>query len=565
MKTKRLMATLLTLSLTASIALVGCGKKPVVKTPETKATAGEIKMDKVQFYNGILAMEPKSLDASRSTDLYSSEVLVNCMEGLTRIEQDKDGKDTIKAAGAEKWETNAEKTVWTFHLRDYKWSDGKTVTAKDFEYAIKRSLNPNVGSQYAFILFPIKNAQAYNSKKAKAEEVGVKAIDDKTLEFTLEKACPYFLDLTYFKVMYPQREDIVKAGGDKYGTEANTLVFCGPFVIKNWAHQSMVELEKNPTYWDKDSVKLDKLTLKVIKDETARMNSLYSGAIDATGVSKAEWIEKFNATGKFNVLKKNDPSTAYVHYNQKDKYFKNLKIRQAFGLAIDREQRVKIVTRGLGQAAYGWCPPTLQIDGQDFRTKVAIEPFKKFKEDHPDAKALLIEGLKEIGADPDPAKMAVTKLVAGVTARDREIAEYDQDMLKRNLGVNIKAEYVEWAVFQKRTDEYDYQMAGVGWTGDYNDPNTFFDLFVTGANMVATGWSNAKYDDLLKQASNTTDPVKRTEFFKQAEQILLVDEAVISTQFYQMRNTYRYKYLNRVMSPLFGTNDYKYTFTSGRK
>jgi oligopeptide transport system substrate-binding protein len=234
-KTKRLMATLLTLSLTASIVLVGCGKKTAV-TPETKPAtdATAVKMDKDQFLNGYLKAEPKSLDPSIATDRYASETLVNCMEGLTRIEQDDAGKDVIKEAGAEKWETNADKTVWTFHLRDYKWSDGKAVSAKDFEFAIKRALDPKVGSTYAFILFPIKNAQAYNSSKAKPEEVGVKALDDKTLEFTLEKACPFFLDLTYFKVMYPQREDIVKAQGDKFGTEANTMVFCGPFILKNW-------------------------------------------------------------------------------------------------------------------------------------------------------------------------------------------------------------------------------------------------------------------------------------------------------------------------------------------
>ncbi|MGH4124880.1 MAG: peptide ABC transporter substrate-binding protein [Clostridium sp.] len=563
MKTKRLMATLLTLSLTASIALVGCGKKSEVAKPATDATA--VKMDSLQYFNGTLKMEPKSLDPSLATDLYSSEVLVNCMEGLTRIEQGEDGKDVIKAAGAEKWETNADKTVWTFHLRDYKWSDGKAVTAKDFEYAIKRSLNPTVGSTYAFILFPLKNAQAYNSKKAKAEEVGVKAIDEKTLQFTLDKACPYFLDLTYFKVMYPQREDIVKAQGDKFGTESNTMVFCGPFVLKNWAHQSKMEFEKNPTYWDKKSVKLEKLTLNIIKEEAARMNSLYNGAIDSAAVTKQEWIEKFNATGKFNVLKANEPSASYVHFNQKDKYFKNVKIRQAFSLAMDREERIKILYKGLGQPAYAWCPPTLQIGGKDFRTKVGIEPLKAFKEANPDAKKLLIEGLKEIGADPDPAKMTITALQAGTDAVSREFAEYDQQMYKKNLGVNLKAEYVEWPVFQKRTDEFNYQMAGVAWSGDYNDPNTFFDMFVTGANIVATGWSNPKYDDLIKQAANTIDPEKRTEFFKQAEQILLVDDAVIAPALYRMRNTFKYKYLNRVMSPLFGANDYKYTFTNGRK
>jgi len=270
--------------------------------------------------NGILTSEPKSLDPSKATDVNSSDVLVNCMEGLTRIEQGEDGKDVIKAAGAEKWESNEDKTVWTFHLRDYQWSDGKPVTADDFVYAITRSLNPEVGSTYAFILYPLKNAQAYNAGKAKAEEVGVKAVDAKTVQFTLEKACPYFLDLTYFKVMFPQRKDIVEAQGDKFGTEANTMVFCGPFILKNWAHQSKMELEKNPNYWDKDSVKLEKLTLNIIKDETARMNSLFNGSLDYAAVTKQEWIEKFDSTGKFDVIKANQPGTNYIFFNQKDKY-----------------------------------------------------------------------------------------------------------------------------------------------------------------------------------------------------------------------------------------------------
>ena len=563
MKTKRLMATLLTLSLTASVALVGCGKKTETPTPGTDAAT---KMDAVQFINGSLLQEPKTLDPSLATDTYASEALVNMMEGLTRIEQDDAGKDVIKPAGAEKWDVSEDKTVWTFHLRDYLWSDGKAVTANDFEYAIKRALNPEVGSTYAFILYPLKNAAQYNAGKgaAKAEDVGVKALDAKTLQFTLDKPCPYFLDLTYFKVMYPQREDIVKASGDKFGTEANTLVFNGPFILKNWAHQSKMEFEKNPNYWDKDSVKLEKLTLNIIKEDTARMNSLLNGSIDTAAVTKPEWIQKFDATGKFNVLKANIPSAAYVHFNQKDKYFKNAKIRQAFSLAMDREDRIKILYKGLGQPAYGWCPPTLQIGGEDYRTKVGIEPLKAFKEANPDAKALLIAGLKELGLDPDPAKMDITSLQSGTDAVSREFAEYDQQMYKKNLGVDIKAEYVEWPVFQKRTDEFAYQMAGVGWGGDYNDPNTFFDMFMTGANIVATGWSNAKYDDLIKQAAATTDPEVRTKAFQDAEKILLVDDAVISPAIYRMRNTFRYKYLNRIMSPLFGSNDYKYSYTEGR-
>ncbi|MGV8984656.1 peptide ABC transporter substrate-binding protein [Clostridium sp.] len=565
MKTKRLMATVLTLSLTASVVLVGCGKKATVTPEATPGTATTVKMDKDQFLNGYLKAEPKSLDPSIATDLYASESLVNCMEGLTRIEQDETGKDLIKPAAAEKWETNADKTVWTFHLRDLKWNDGKPVTAQDFEFAIKRALNPDTGSTYAFILFPIKNALAYNSKKAKAEEVGIKAIDAKTVEFTLEKACPYFLDLTYFKVMYPQREDIVKANGDKFGTEASTMVFNGPFILKNWAHQSKMEFEKNPTYWDKDSVKLEKLTLNIMKDETARMNSLSSGTIDYTLVGKSEWIAKLKATDKFNVTTFNEPSESYMHFNQKDKYFKNAKIRQAFSLAVDREDYVKVLYKGLAQPAYGWCPPTLQIGGKDYREKVAVEPLKAFKEANPDAKKLLVEGLKEIGENVDPAKAAFTLLEAGTDAQAREFAEYTQQMYKKNLGIDLKIEYVDWAVAQKRTDEYDYQIAGVAWSGDYNDPNTFFDMFMTGANIIATGWSNAKYDNLIKEASNTIDPDKRTAFFKDAEKILLVDDAVIAPTVYRVKNNFRAKYLKKVMSPLFGANDFKYAYTEGRK
>ncbi len=563
MKTKRLMATLLTLSLTASVALIGCGKKNEAANPGTDST-GAVKMDSVQFLNGILTSEPKSLDPTLATDVNSSDVLVNCMEGLTRIEQGEDGKDVIKEAGAERWEVSEDQTVWTFHLRDYKWSDGKPVTANDFEFAIKRALNPEVGASYAFILYPIKNAQAYNSEKAKAEEVGVKALDEKTLQFTLDKPTPYFLDLTYFKVMYPQREDIVTAQGDKFGTESNTMVFCGPYILKNWAHQSKMEFEKNPTYWDKDSVKLEKLTLNIIKEETARMSSLLNGSIDYAAVSKQEWIEKFDGTGKFDVIKANTPGSNYMFFNQTNKYFKNVKIRQAFSLATDREDRIKILFRGLGQPAYGWCPPTLQIGGEDFREKVGIEPLLAFKQANPDPKALLIEGLKEIGEDPDPAKASFTYLQAGTSAREREFAEYDQEMYKKNLGIDLKMEYVEWPVFQKRTDDLDYQIAGMAWIGDYNDPNTFFDMWITGADMTPTGWTNEKYDSLIKQASDTIDPEKRTELFKQAEQILVVDEAVIAPTLYRVKNTYRAKYTNRIMTPLFGAQDFKYTYTNGR-
>ncbi len=536
------------------------------KGADGKDSASAEKMDKDQYLNFNLQAEPKSLDLSKSNDTYSSQILSEVYEGLTRVEQDKDGKDVIKPAGAEKWEHNENGTVWTFHLRDYNWSDGKAVTAKDFEYSMKRTLDPKTGSKYAFLLSPIKGADEYNAGKASADQVGIKAVDDKTLEFTLKQACPYFLDLTYFKLFLPQREDIIKKHGEKYGTEADTLeVYCGPFKITNWTHQNQIVVEKNDKYWDKDKVKLSKVNWKIIKDENAYYNSLYNGELDSHGVSKQEWIKKLDATGKFENIKGYLPTTGYTFFNQKDKVFSNAKVRKAFSLGITRDEMANVIYKGRNEAAYAWCPPSVQLAGKDFRETVKSEPLKKLAEENKDAKALLSEGLKELGMNPDPSKLTVNLLMSGTDQWFRTYAEYQQDMYKKTLGVNVKAEYVEWPIFQKRTDEMQYQLAGMAWTGDYNDPNTFFDMWITGAGIVPTGWSNKKYDDLVKKAMSTLDEKERFDAYKEAEKILIHDDAVIAPTTYSKRNTYRRKYVKNLMTPLFGVTECKYAYTSGRE
>lgn len=558
MKSKKLLSAVISVSLIASTILAGCSGGS--KTNSENTASGDI--DKNQYLN-VFSSEPKSLDASKASDTYSSQVLNEVMEGLTRLEQE-NGKDTVKAAGAEKWEKNENGTEWTFHLRDNKWSDGKAVTAKDYVYGITRTLNKDTASPYAFLLFPIKNAAKYNNGKAKVEEVGVKAVDDKTLKITLEGPCAYFLDLTYFKVMHPQRKDIIEKYGDEYGTKAETLVFCGPFVLSQWNHNSKIELTKNKDYWDAKSVKLEKVTMKIIDQEPSRMSELLNGSVDMGAVSHPDWVKKFNDTGKYNVLKGYDGSTVYKFFNQTDKYFKNAKIRKAFILAQDREGTAKTLYRGLATPAYSWCPPQVQIEGEEFRTAVPQEPLKKLKDENKDPKALLVEGLKEIGADPDPSKMTLTILQSGTDARAKEFAEFDQQMFKNVLGVQSKIEYVQWPVFQKRTDEKNYQMAGMAWMGDYNDPMTFFDMFTSEAGVVPTGWSNKKYDDLIAKAAGTIDKKTRLEAFTEAENILLYEEAVVSPTIYRMRQTYTRKYVNNVMVPLFGTVEFKYAYTKGR-
>ncbi|GAA0775722.1 peptide ABC transporter substrate-binding protein [Clostridium subterminale] len=560
MKSKKILASLLALSMITSVALVGCGKGE--EKNSGAATNGEA--DAEQYLNMLLDSEPKTIDQSKSSDSYSSQVLANCQESLTRIVQDENGKDKIEKGIAESWETSEDGLTWTFKLRDAKWSDGQPVTAEQFVYGITRTLAQDTASPYAFLLYPIANAAEFNSGKAKAEDLGVKAVDEKTVEFTLKAPCAYFLDLTYFKVMQPQREDIVKKYGDKYGSEADSMVYCGPFKISEWVHNNKFEFVKNPEYWDAENVKLDKVTMKIIKEESARMNELLNGSLDVAKVVKPEWIEKFNATGEYDAIKGYDGSTTYTFFNHKDKLFSNAKVRKAFIIAEDRENKIKTLRKGLGEPALGFVPKSVQIGGEEYRTKVNELPVQKLIEENPDPKALLIEGMKELGLGDDPSTINIKYLQSGTDSTAKEYAEFQQQVYKDKLGINVDVEYVEWAIFQQRTDELDYQVAGIAWTGDYNDPNTYLDIWTSNADVVPTGWSNPKYDELIAKAGKSNDPNERAELFKEAERILIYEDGAISPEAWRFKNTYVRKYVKNYAAPLFGTVDLKYTYTTGR-
>jgi oligopeptide transport system substrate-binding protein len=560
MKSRKILASLLALSMLTSVALVGCGKG---EGNNSGATNGE--GDAEQYLNMLLAQEPKTIDQSKSSDTYSSQILANSQEALTRIVQDENGKDKIEKGMAESWETSEDGLTWTFKLRDAKWSDGKPVTAEQFVYGITRTLDQNTASPYAFLLYPIANATEFNSGKVKAEELGVKAVDEKTVEFTLKSPCAYFLDLTYFKVMQPQREDMIKEHGDKYGSEANTMVYNGPYMISEWIHNNKVEFVKNPEYWDAENVKLDKVTMKIIKEESARMNELLNGSLDMAPVVKPEWIEKLDGTGEFESKKGYDGSTTYTFFNQQDELFSNAKVRKAFIIAEDRENKISTLRKGLGEPALGFVPKAVQIGGEEYRAKVNELPIEKLIDENPDPKVLLVEGMKELGLGEDPSTITIKYLQSGTDAQAKEYAEFQQSVYKEKLGINVDVEYVEWAIFQQRTNDMDYQVGGMAWAGDYNDPNTYLDVWTSTAGVVPTGWSNPEYDELIAKASASIDPNERAELFKEAEKILLYEDGVVSPEAWRFKNTYVRKYVKNYTAPLFGTIDLKYTYTSGRK
>ncbi|MGL6100515.1 MAG: peptide ABC transporter substrate-binding protein [Fusobacteriaceae bacterium] len=535
------------LALVSSLLLVGCGAEE--KTEKNKEVAKEVSKSEVQEFKTFLGAEPKTMDISKATDSYSSTVISLNNEGLVAAYVDDKGIESIVPAGAESWEISEDGMKYTFKLRkDATWSDGKKVTAHDYVYGMTRTLDPATGSLYAFLMSPIVGAEEYNSGKKGVEEIGVKALDDLTLEITLGKPTPYFLELGYFKVMFPQRKDIIEKAGDRYGSEADTLIANGPFILKEWVHNNKVVLEKNPTYWDKENVKLEKIEMVIVPDENARMNLMLNGQVDVGVASKPEWMDKFNQMGVFDFVSRSALGTNYTTFNTTSKYFKNPKIRKAFSMAVNREELNQVLFNGRFVPAYGWVAKGIQINGKEFREQVG-EPLNQLLKSDTSAVDMLKDGLKELGLPEDPSLVTVNFLSSGTSEWSRKYAEYLQQMYKKNLGVDIKAEFVEWPVYQKRNDELDYEMGGQAWTGDYNDPNTFLDMWISTAGIVKNGWKSSEYDALIDKASKTANPEERLNYFKEAEKMLIVDEAVIAPTLYRMNSTFVRKYVKGYNPP----------------
>lgn len=557
MKSKKVLATIMALAVVGT-TLAGCGSKK----PKENTAASQL--DKDQYLNVLFGTEPQSLDGSKATDAYSTQILSEITEGLTRNERSEDGTWEPKPAGAKNWDVSEDGLTWTFHLRDYNWTDGQKVKAGDFEYGIERTLNPDTGSAYAYLLYVIKGAQAYNTGKGKVEDVGVEAVDDNTLKITLERPTAYFLQLTYFKTMLPQRKDFVEKYGKTYGTEANTLPVCGPFTLSKWEHKSGLTLTKNDKYWDKDKVKLQTVNMKIIEEKDARMQELENGSIDSANVTDPNWQKRFEATKKFTITKGLDGTVVYSFFNQKRKLFSNAKVRQAFSLAYDKEGIIKAMYDGLGTAAYSWVPPQLQIGNDEYRKVAGEEPLKALKASNPDPKALLVEGLKELKMDPDPSKLTVSILEGGTDSWYKQFGEFEQQMYEKTLGVKIKLENVDWGTLDKRINSSDFDITGMAWGPDYNDPMTMFDMWVTGAGIVNAGWSNKTYDDIVAKAGKTTDQKERLELFKQAENILVAQDAVCIPFLFRGFSTFRYKYVKNLYSSNFSGVEFKYAYTQGR-
>lgn len=468
-----------------------------------------------------ISTEPPSLNPGLASDNTSSTVLLQTFEGLTRINQ----KGEPEEAMAEDIQVSDDQKKYTFKLRDSNWSNGDPVTAEDFVYAWKWALDPKNKSEYAYQLYYIAGAEAANSGKGSLDDVGVKAVDDKTLEVTLENPTPYFLELTAFYTYYPVNSKIAKEHSDWADNAGENYTSNGPFKLTEWEHNSKVVIEKNDEYWDKDSVKLEKINMAMINDANTELSSFDNGELDwagsPTGTVPPDSMKALKDDGRLNIK----PIAAIYNYkfNTTKPPFNNVNIRKAFALAINREEIIKNVTQGEQVPAMAIVPPSMFTENEKGYFK---------DNDVEQAKQYLQKGLDEMGLK-DASELPEITLVYNTDDAHKAIAEAIQDMWNKNLGVDVKLENGEWQVILDKVSALDYQIARMGWVGDFNDPINFLELYrdADGGNND-TGWENPEFQKLLDQSQTEKDAEKRMQLLKDAEKIFIDEMPVAPIYFY---------------------------------
>lgn len=576
MKMKKVLSLLLVAAM--SFSLVACGnnedegkkdsnatsENPTENTEETAPV--ELTEDADQYYNTYMASDPTSLDVSLRSDSYSSTIISNVMEGLIRLEEI-DGRYVVSAGDAQTWEANEAGTVWTFHLGDNKWSDGEAVTADQYVYSLQRSANPETGCPNSFFLETLKNYSAISKGEMEISELGVKALDEKTLEITLEKPHPAFLEMCNGSIYYPQRQDIIEANGDQYGSEADKTIYNGPYVLESWTHNSKLVLKKNPNYWNAENVKMETVNISILADTATVENSYKSGDLDMLGVSSQEAKMAFHADDSSKYEYSVNSSVTFNFYNTKDVLFKNAKIRKAFSLAIDHEDINEMCFGGLRVPVWGWVAPNISVGETNFREasgEILLNQYQELIESGKTAKDLLLEGMAEEGLGDDPSTLDVTLSLAGTNDWFKTYGEYLQEVYSTELGVTLKIDFSDWGIFSSNLQSGDYQMGYMSWGAYYNDPYDVLSVFNSEYDQVGTGWVNEEFNTLIKEAGSEMDEQVRLEKFKQAEK-LLFDEAVVCPLAAGTSHSFYKDYVYGYSTLSFSSNGYKDMYTKGRK
>lgn len=516
-KKTKLGAIILTVAMSLTM-LAGCGGTSVDKAEEQIIT-----------YN--LGAEPKTLDPGTNEAVDGATVIVNAFDGLTRL----DAHDNPVPAVAKKWDVSSDGKKYTFHLKKgILWSDGKEVTAKDFEYAWKRALDPKTASEYAYQLYYLKNGEAYNAGKVtNSNEVGVKAIDDYTLEVELDYPTAYFLSLTAFPTYMPLRKDVVDANPDSWFRNPDTYICNGPFKMKEWKPKDQITFVKNDKYWNAKKIKLQEIHYKMIVEETSALAAFKTGQIDFIEGPPSQEIPTLLKDGTAKIYPYLGTYFYCVNVSDKAaevnadvaKVLKDKRVRRALALAINRKDIVEKITKGGQIPATSFVPPSIaeNKEGKDFKDKDYYPSEGNIEE----AKKLLADA-----GYADGKGVPTITLIYNTNQGHQNIAMAVQDMWRKNLGINVELQNQEWKVFQVTRSNKDYEIARHGWIGDYVDPMTFLDMWTSTSGQNDAGWSNSKYDELIKKAKMESKQAVRMKYMHEAEDILMDEMPIIPIYYY---------------------------------
>jgi oligopeptide transport system substrate-binding protein len=468
--------------------------------------------------------EPADVDPHTTSGLPENQIQRSLFEGL--VSRTSESLEVIPGV-AESWDISEDRLTFTFHIRkNARWSNGDTLNAHDFVWAWQRALNPGLGNQYAYMYYVMKNAEAYNKGEiTDFSEVGIRALDDYRLQVELSGPTPYLLELLAFKTMYPvHRATVEKFGGvDRRATawtRPENFVGNGPFVIKEWAPNQVLSVKKNPYYWDSDNIRLNEIHFYPIQSANTEERMFRAGQLHFINVLPVDKIEAYKTAG--------DPAydefplftTYYYHLNTTKAPLNDVRVRKALAYSIDRALITEKVMKGGQLPAFNFTPPN----------DLGYTPEAKMVFDVELARKLLAEA-----GYPDGKGFPEVTILYNTLEQHQTIAVVIQQMWKEALGIDVNMRNEDWKVYLDNVRTMNYDIARAGWGGDYVDPNTFLDVHVTDGGQNKTGWSNARYDELIRLAAQTADQNQRFAYFQEAEAIL-VEEAPIIPIYTYVRN-----------------------------
>jgi oligopeptide transport system substrate-binding protein len=467
----------------------------------------ESKRADLVFLNGA---EPETLDPALITGQPEGRLATALFEGLTSF----DAAANPQPGVAEKWEISPDGRIYTFHLRhDARWSNGDPVTARDFVASWKRTLAPETASEYAYQLYYVKNGRAFNEGTLKDfSEVGVRAPDDFTLEVTLENPTPFFIDLCAFATLLPVPVPTVEREGDQW-IKPGKIVSNGAYMLAGWRINDRVRLVKNPYYWNRDRVAMKTVDVLPVSRANTAFNFYASGIADLMmdkGLVPAPLLNDLRKRPDFHAA----PflGTYFLRFNCSKPPFSDARVRKAFSLVIDKPLLVEKITRAGEVPASSLVPPDT----------AGYQPPPGPARNTAQAQRLLAEAGWPGGKD-----FPLVTYLYSEGELNEGIAIELQGMFQRELGVKINLQRQEWKVYLRSMSSLDYDLCRASWVGDYRDPNTFLDMFVTNGGNNRTGWSNPEYDRLIAAAAREIDPQKRFDIFKKAERLLISGESPI--------------------------------------